>query len=102
MGVECACAQTRDTYRTEKLNWCNQKIVREILTKGTDPVFLEREAQMEELVKRLRDRLKDGKWSSDKQSNPLLVVPNSPGTGKSLFLAMLGQALEAGALEGSS
>jgi len=55
---------------------------------------------MEQAARLMLERQRD--WRPDKQKNPLLCVPNSPGTGKSLFAAMLGQALEAGCLEGCS
>eukprot|EP00286_Rhodomonas_abbreviata_P009956 CAMPEP_0181318018 /NCGR_PEP_ID=MMETSP1101-20121128/16781_1 /TAXON_ID=46948 /ORGANISM="Rhodomonas abbreviata, Strain Caron Lab Isolate" /LENGTH=976 /DNA_ID=CAMNT_0023425457 /DNA_START=323 /DNA_END=3254 /DNA_ORIENTATION=- len=100
LEAECECAQLRNTHRTPKLTWQNQKIIGAILENSTGPVFLEREAQMEQVVSRMLERQRD--WRGDKQRNPLLCVPNSPGTGKSLFAAMLGQALEAGCLEGRS
>eukprot|EP00961_Rhodomonas_salina_P120627 1623272-Rhodomonas_salina.1 len=55
---------------------------------------------MEQVVCLMLERQRD--WHPDKQKNQLLCVPNAPGTGKSLFAAMLGQALEAGCLEGRS
>jgi len=100
MKAECECAQLRNTHRTSKLTWQNQKIIGAILENNAVPVFLEREAQMEQVVRLMLERQRD--WRPDKQKNPLLCVPNSPGTGKSLFAAMLGQALEAGCLEGCS
>eukprot|EP00961_Rhodomonas_salina_P299230 3938757-Rhodomonas_salina.1 len=94
MGTECECAQMRNTQRTSKLTWRNQRIIRAFLENSAVPVFLEREAQMEQVVSQMLQRQRN--WRPDKQRNPLLCVPNSPGTGKSLFAAMLGQALEAG------
>ena len=101
MGVECECAQMRNTHQASKLTWRNQRIIAAVLqNRNGAPVFLEREAQMEQVIRRMLVRQRN--WLRDKQNNPLLCVPNSPGTGKSLFAAMLGQALEAGCLEGRS
>eukprot|EP00961_Rhodomonas_salina_P023655 317690-Rhodomonas_salina.1 len=90
----------RNTHWTARLTWRNQRIINAILKNNTVPVFLEREAQMERIVRLMLER--QHSWQTDKQRNLVLCVPNSPGTGKLLLAAMLGHALEVGCLEGSS
>jgi len=67
-------------------------------------LFLERESQMSRLSGLIEERQNRTDWTHDKKHNDLFVVSNSPGQGKSVFLAKSGEMLtqEGGALSGAA
>lgn len=62
-----------------------------LLDRDGNTLFLGRENQIAELKWLIKDR--QANWGHDKNKNPLFVVSNSPGQGKSVFLAFSGQEL---------